>query len=359
MRNRSLLLVSAAVIGLSLPAQAQQTEGFFIEGQGGVNWLEDIDVFPGSVAIPGLEATIGSASFDTGWAASGQVGYGFGNGLILEGEVTYRSNDGDLPVSGRIIDVEPTPFRQDYQFDVESWAFMANVLYEFNPVAGVHPYVGAGIGAAIVDAEVRTPGGIEVSDDDTGFAAQAIAGLRIPFTPQLSAVVDYRFFNVFDIEFDEFGGFIPGVPSTVQDDLMNHTVMAGLRYTFAPPPPPPPPPAPIVAPVAETAFIVFFDWDRADLTPEANLVLDDVVVVANQSGYASIRLDGYTDLSGSAQYNLGLSERRANSVADGLIARGIAPDEIVIRAFGEENPLVPTPDGVREPQNRRVEIFLT
>ena len=145
----------------------------------------------------------------------------------------------------------------------------------------------------------------------------------------------------------------------MQDDLQNHTVMAGLRYTFAPPPPPPPAPAPVVAPVAETAFIVFFDWDRADLTPEANLVLDDVVVVANQSGFASVRLDGYTDLSGSAAYNLGLSERRANSVANGLIARGIAPDEIVIRAFGEENPLVPTPDGVREPQNRRVEIFLT
>ncbi|MEM7442644.1 MAG: hypothetical protein AAF414_04845 [Pseudomonadota bacterium] len=46
-------------------------------------------------------------------------------------------------------------------------------------------------------------------------------------------------------------------------------------------------------------------------------------------------------------------------MANGLIAHGIAPDEIVIRAFGEENPLVPTPDGVREPQNRRVEIFLS
>ncbi|MEM7445939.1 MAG: OmpA family protein, partial [Pseudomonadota bacterium] len=126
-----------------------------------------------------------------------------------------------------------------------------------------------------------------------------------------------------------------------------------------PAPPPPPPPPAVVVEQPTSAFIVFFDWDRADLTPEANLVLDDVVVVANEAGYASIRLDGYTDLSGSAQYNLGLSERRANSVANGLIARGIAPDEIVIRAFGEENPLVPTPDGVREPQNRRVEIFLS
>ncbi|MEM8589840.1 MAG: autotransporter outer membrane beta-barrel domain-containing protein [Pseudomonadota bacterium] len=142
------------------------------------------------------------------------------------------------------------------------------------------------------------------------------------------------------------------------DGLQGVQALGGIRVNLNPPPPPPPP-APVIAPVAETAFIVFFDWDQADLTSEANLVLDDVVMVANQSGYASIRLDGYTDLSGSAAYNLGLSERRANSVANALIARGIAPDEIVIRAFGEENPLVPTPDGVREPQNRRVEIFLS
>ncbi|MEM7443296.1 MAG: autotransporter outer membrane beta-barrel domain-containing protein [Pseudomonadota bacterium] len=141
--------------------------------------------------------------------------------------------------------------------------------------------------------------------------------------------------------------------------LQGFQALGGIRVNLNPAPPPPPPAPAVVVEQPISAFIVFFDWDRADLTPEANLVLDDVVVVANEAGYASIRLDGYTDLSGSAQYNLGLSERRANSVANGLIARGIAPDEIVIRAFGEENPLVPTPDGVREPQNRRVEIFLS
>ncbi|MEM7444375.1 MAG: autotransporter outer membrane beta-barrel domain-containing protein [Pseudomonadota bacterium] len=143
------------------------------------------------------------------------------------------------------------------------------------------------------------------------------------------------------------------------DGVQGFQALGGIRINLNPAPPPPPPPPAVVVEQPSSAFIVFFDWDRADLTPEANLVLDDVVVVANQFGYASVRLDGYTDLSGSAQYNLGLSERRANSVANGLIARGIAPDEIVIRAFGEENPLVPTPDGVREPQNRRVEIFLS
>ncbi|MEM7442885.1 MAG: OmpA family protein [Pseudomonadota bacterium] len=368
MRNRSILLTSflssAALFGLSLSAQAQQTNGFFIEGGGGANWVEDMNIFPSSFAFPGAEGSIGPIDLDPGWAASAQVGYGFGNGLILEAEATYRDNDGDLNVSGVELGEGGVPvssFSRDYEVNLDSWAFMGNVIYEFDVVAGMHPYLGAGAGVAIIDTEVTTPGFGTFSDDDTVFAAQAMAGVRVPLTTQLSFVLDYRYFVGFDADFSSLGGLGDGlVPLTQEEDYVNHTVMAGLRYTFSPPPPEPILPLrPVAAPPAETAFIVFFDWDRADLTPQANLVLDDVVVVANQNGYAAVRLDGYTDLSGSPQYNLGLSERRANSVADALIARGIAPDEIVIRAFGEENPLVPTPDGVREPQNRRVEIFLS
>jgi len=202
----------------------------------------------------------------------------------------------------------------------------ANVLHEFLGDNSVN--VATGFGTTPISQETR---GTSV---ELGFGGTVAVSRGV----SLYGEVDYT------IPFD--------------NGVQGFQALGGIRVNLNPPPAPPPP-APVIAPVAETAFIVFFDWDRADLTSEANLVLDDVVVVANQSGYASIRLDGYTDLSGSAAYNLGLSERRANSVADGLIARGIAPDEIVIRAFGEENPLVPTPDGVREPQNRRVEIFLS
>ncbi|MEO1223546.1 MAG: autotransporter outer membrane beta-barrel domain-containing protein [Pseudomonadota bacterium] len=202
----------------------------------------------------------------------------------------------------------------------------ANVLHEFLGDNSVN--VATGFGTTPISQETRG------TSMELGFGGTVAVSRGV----SLYAEVDYT------IPFD--------------NGVRGFQALGGLRVNLNPPPAPPPP-APVIAPVAETAFIVFFDWDRADLTAEANLVLNDVVVVANQSGYASIRLDGYTDLSGSAAYNLGLSERRANSVANGLIARGIAPDEIVIRAFGEENPLVPTPDGVREPQNRRVEIFLS
>jgi outer membrane protein OmpA-like peptidoglycan-associated protein len=71
-----------------------------------------------------------------------------------------------------------------------------------------------------------------------------------------------------------------------------------------------------------------------------------------------IEVNGYTDRSGADQYNQGLSVRRANAVAAELLRRGVPRNEIVTRGFGEANPLVPTADDVREPQNRRVEIIL-
>ena len=69
-------------------------------------------------------------------------------------------------------------------------------------------------------------------------------------------------------------------------------------------------------------------------------------------------MNGYTDTSGSAQYNQGLSVRRANAVAAELVRLGVPRNEIVAQGFGETNLLVPTPDNTREPQNRRVEIIL-
>ncbi|WP_139323556.1 OmpA family protein, partial [Roseomonas sp. TAS13] len=62
--------------------------------------------------------------------------------------------------------------------------------------------------------------------------------------------------------------------------------------------------------------------------------------------------------SGTPQYNMGLSRRRADAVAAELVRQGIQRSEITVEAFGESRPLVPTADGVREPQNRRVEIVL-
>ena len=112
-------------------------------------------------------------------------------------------------------------------------------------------------------------------------------------------------------------------------------------------------------PITQTSFTIFFDWDSAALTPEANRVLDDVVMAADGTGSASLILGGHADLAGAQGYNLGLSEQRANAATDGLIARGVAPAEIVIRSFGGESLDVSAPQSLAEPQERRIEIFLS
>ena len=103
---------------------------------------------------------------------------------------------------------------------------------------------------------------------------------------------------------------------------------------------------------------MFFDWDRADLTERARAIVATAAQASTQAQTTRIAVNGYTDLSGTKAYNQRLSIRRAQSVQAELVRDGVAKTEISIHGYGESNPLVPTAPGVREPQNRRVEIIL-
>jgi len=104
-------------------------------------------------------------------------------------------------------------------------------------------------------------------------------------------------------------------------------------------------------------FVVFFDWDKSELTVDARRVLDQVVA-RERGGNEGIHLIGNADRSGTDTYNMKLSQRRADSAKTYLVGHGIAPNRITTEARGERDPLVNTADGVREPQNRRVAINL-
>lgn len=106
------------------------------------------------------------------------------------------------------------------------------------------------------------------------------------------------------------------------------------------------------------AFVVFFAFDRSSLTPASLAVIDEAVASARAEGDADFSITGHADRAGPSDYNVDLSLRRANSVRDALLARGVSPAKISVAARGESEPAVPTPDGVREPANRRVEIIL-
>jgi outer membrane immunogenic protein len=158
----------------------------------------------------------------------------------------------------------------------------------------------------------------------------------------------------------------PTNPYSHSADLQIHAIRIGFSYHFAPPAPPPaatpvvaappaPPPAPPMA--AKQMFIVFFEFDKSSLTPDGKKVVD-AAAAAFKSGKSGVAIAGYTDLAGSAQYNLALSHRRADTVKAALVKDGVAPAAIDESWHGKDNPRVPTADGVREPQNRRVEITM-
>ena len=106
------------------------------------------------------------------------------------------------------------------------------------------------------------------------------------------------------------------------------------------------------------AFVLFFPFDSAVIAGEGIEALDAVVEAAAAGGPIAIRVDGHADRAGPTGYNRGLSGRRADAVRAALRARGIDAGRIAVHAFGESRPRLATPDGVREPQNRRVEVIV-
>ena len=344
-------LLAATVLALPVAAQAQPISGVYVGAGAGVNWLmeSDIDL---SAQFPAPRK--GNADFNLGWAGVVSVGYGFGNGVRDENEGNYRENEVD---SG-------TGFGGSAGHGkVRSYGVMANALFDFDLGQGVPvvPYIGLGAGYVWTDADgVRGAAGPTVNGTEGQFAYQAIAGASLPLydvVPGLALTAEYRFMGTLNPEVDARAGATRG---SAELNSMNHSVLLGIRYAFnaAPPPPAVLAPAPAAAPAPARTFLVFFDWDRADLTDRARQIIDEAAQTSTRVQTTRIEVSGHADRSGTPQYNQRLSERRAQAVAAELERRGVPRSAVVIQAFGETRPLVPTADGVREPQNRRVEIVL-
>ena len=149
-------------------------------------------------------------------------------------------------------------------------------------------------------------------------------------------------------------------PDSKSADYLFHGPFVRLTATFgaATPVAAAPPPAPAPAPMPKKNFLVFFDFDRSNITADAQRVITEAAAAAKAGNVSRIQLTGHTDRSGSDQYNMALSLRRGEAVKQALIRQGIPAASIAVIGRGESQPLVPTADGVREPQNRRVEILL-
>jgi OmpA-OmpF porin, OOP family len=183
---------------------------------------------------------------------------------------------------------------------------------------------------------------------------QAIAGIRYDIGAGLALDLDYRYFATTNATFHTtpLAGNIK-----YSSGYSTNNVMASLVYRFgAPTPPTPPaPPAPLPPP-SPKVFLIFFDWDKETVTPEGIRIVRQAADVYKAGGRVHLQVTGYTDRSGSPGYNQRLSERRANNVARALTGFGVAPADMTVSGRGENDNRVPTAPGVREPQNRRVEI---
>ena len=133
-------------------------------------------------------------------------------------------------------------------------------------------------------------------------------------------------------------------------------VAAACAPIVPPPPPSVPPPVPGMAPAGARVFTVYFDWNRSWVHPSGMAILAQAAAVYKAGGIATVQVTGYADTSGSARHNLRLSKRRAYHVARILTRLGVPWNAMAISGAGETSLAVPTPDGVREPHNRRVTI---
>jgi outer membrane protein OmpA-like peptidoglycan-associated protein len=338
-------------------ANAQAVSGLYVGGGVGVNFIqrESFDMgFPGSG--PGVaKASSGDFRSNLGPVVVISLGYGFGNGLRAEVEGDYRQNNGFNSPQGYGAPGNAGGSEQKA-------GGMVNVLYDFvGMVPVVQPYIGVGVGyqTAIEQnlhfQQIGFPTATASTTHKGGFAYQAILGVAFPVNamPGLAITAEYRFMGMAGNR--TYPGTYNGkAGSFTSTDDFNHSLLVGFRYNFGQAPAPMAP-MPVADQGAKT-FLVFFDWDKADLTPRSSGIVRDAATYSTRSQYTRIDVDGNTDTSGTPSYNQGLSERRARVVAAELVRDGVPQNVISMHAYGDTHLLVPTGPNVREPQNRRVEI---
>jgi OOP family OmpA-OmpF porin len=345
----------AAPLVFSHAAQAQPVTGPYIAGGAGYNIEESPkakDIYVNRVGQPDTARI----SLHNGWTGEASLGYGLGNGFRVEVEGDYFDNTFAKTNYGGN---QAVTSGQEQKYG----AFI-NGFYDFNLGLPVFPYLGAGVGYQFDDFDNYHTSGIFINKTKGAFAYQGIAGLAFPITaaPGLSATIEYRFTALATSR--KYDGSYVGGGSAAFKVLSeyNNSIQVGLRYQlFTPQPPAPAPaPAPVAAPAPAPAktYLVFFDWDKYNLTPRATQIISEAASDSHTNNTTTIDVSGYTDTSGTPTYNQGLSQRRAQAVAAQLVSDGVSQSEIEIHAYGETHLLVPTGPGVREPQNRRVEIVL-
>ena len=364
MRNRCLLGASVA-LGVAFgcaQANAQMMlmpsgpGSWYFGGEGGWTDLNN-QTDRGLPKTAPFTAFGGKANvhFDNGYNVGLRGGYQWGPWRFEE-EYSYR-HDTLTSFGGK------TP--PAWTGDRRSHAVMTNAIYDFQLGWPVTPHLGVGLGAVdVVDGVRFTPGvatpaptGSVLHGDEWEFGYQAIAGIEYNINSFLALDVDYRYLATTDASIRNQSAVTKAAVGTYKTGYDTHNFLASLIVRFGPPPMVMPTPAPAaVPPTPNKVYLVFFDWDKYNITPEGLQIIQQAAAQWRAGGRVRLEVTGYTDRSGSVGYNQRLSVRRAAAVAAALERLGVPRGDMAVRGRGENDNRVPTANGVREPQNRRVEI---
>ncbi|MEQ1756390.1 MAG: OmpA family protein [Micropepsaceae bacterium] len=342
MKLRHLLLGTAVAIAAVGSAQADYTSptGWYMSLGAGANWIEDGDY---ASFESGAQTSAGKFSYDDGYIVSGAVGYDFGDHWRAEFEVAYRDNDVDSYVN---------TYGDRYTTSAQVWELsqMVNVLYDMSLGGNWEASVGAGVGGNLVVLKDWSSYG---DQDDYVLAGQLIAQVAYQFSDRWKAYADYHYMFMDDPSLS----YLNAPADSIEIEKTDHSLQIGLRFDLQ---------RDGAAPArrvdtpkgAPKQFIVFFGFNKSNLTPEAQRVVSEAAAAAKENGSASIAVVGHTDTVGSNEYNVRLSMRRSQSVKDALISLGIPAGGISTGGRGESELMVQTGDSVKEPQNRRATIDL-
>ena len=373
MKLKTALFAATAMLAAAPAAQAY--EGWYGAIGAGLSYMDnDLDTEGDGASVFDQDG-----DYDNGAGIYASFGYKWARGLRTELEYSYRNNDA-RHISG-IRDRLPALNASNNNFSggIDANTLMINALYDFDVNETFTPYLGAGVGGALLNGTFTSAGNPTLAVDDGGelqAAFQGIAGVAVSLAENLALDLSYRYFATTDASFE---GTLNGAAQTIRSEYRNHSLMAGLRWNFGAAPAPAPQykdcwdgsSVPVAAncPVQPTTtevvipdpinFTVYFDYDKANLTPEASNLIREAAGRALASDIDTVVVAGNTDTSGNAAYNQRLSQRRASVVRDALIANGVSADRIRTEANGENNLAKATPDGTREPLNRRSDVTIS
>ncbi|MBN8779275.1 MAG: OmpA family protein [Rhizobium sp.] len=302
-----------------------------------------------------------------------QADDGWGGGLALGKPITEHLNM-ELSLTGSSLDYKTGSGKYDL------WGLGVDALYLFNRNADFTPYGVVGLGALYTDI----PG-----KHDTGLMGNIGLGIMKRLTDNISLRADARY-RMDGNSTKAFGA----------NDFGDAIISVGLNFALgqkaqpmpkpepapapvaepAPAPMPAPAPAPVVQPEPAAAALttpqaqqldqaksgdvvvilegVNFEFDSARLRPDAITILDEAVTVLNRRKDISVDVVGHTDSTGTKQYNQGLSERRAKSVYDYFVNKGIAADRLTTKGYGETKPAYSNATREGRAKNRRVELVV-